>query len=228
MIPECGRCSRIPRRSARSPSVLVISAMIRPTRSSGCSSRPRCFKGADIGGTLLREAGVTTLGALRDKIFRSTQDPEQRARALEGQLSRAWRVSGKTAAMFFSAVTVPDLCVRSPPWQVGVDWTRFVVIDSNVDLFLAAIGYAGSSSYDARREFVRAISRRIDLTSFRSNVHAYNPRLVQQAMFTFMSATNRRTNPRDCMHVGTAACGRCPRALVKLCPVHDVSRGMPL
>ncbi len=49
---------------------------------------------------VLREAGVASLSALRAKVLRSTRDPQERARLLEGHLSRGWRISDKIASMF--------------------------------------------------------------------------------------------------------------------------------
>jgi len=74
-------------------------------------------------------------------------------------------VNQKIASMFLSGVTNPDLSDGTAPWARGVDWTYFVVVDSNVDLFLASIGYGGGLSYDARREFIRAIAQHIDLSA---------------------------------------------------------------
>jgi hypothetical protein len=94
-----------------------------------------------------------------------------------------------------------------------------VVVDSNVDLFLASIGYRGGRSYDARREFIRELAREIDVSEFAPALHRFNPRIVQQAMYLFMSAANRRAAASDCMHRGEAACSTCPRAVRTRCPV---------
>lgn len=167
----------------------------------------------------IREAGATDLPALRDQVLKSVQDPLVRARALEDALSRSWRVSQKIAAMFLSAISNPDL---SPaPWAEGVDWTHFVVIDSNVDLFLAAIEYRGSGTYDARRSFVQQIAHRIDLRTMENGVSSYNPRIVQQALYLFMSLTNRRQIASDCMHQGPQSCRNCPSPLSKICPARS-------
>jgi hypothetical protein len=161
---------------------------------------------------------------LRAGVLRSTRGRSARARALEGALSKAWRINQKIAAMFLSSVTNPDLSRGLAPWTAGVDWTYFVVIDSNVDLFLASIGYHGGGTYGARRAFIEALARRVDLRAIDARVRRYNPRLVQQAMYVFMSSANRRATPADCMHVGPSACAACPRALARRCPVRRPSR----
>lgn len=168
---------------------------------------------------MVREAGVADLAELRTTILERHEDALERARALETALSRAWRVNQKIASMFLSAITNPDLSRGLAPWTRGIDWTYFVVIDSNVDLFLSTIGYEGASTYDARREFVRALARKIDLSGLAPDVQPFNPRLVQQAMYLFMSEANRRAASADCMHIGASACRACPRALRRRCPV---------
>lgn len=170
---------------------------------------------------MVRESGAEDLSGLRRLVMEREQDPLVRAQALEQELSRAWRVSQKIASMFLSMITNPDLSRGLAPWTSGIDWTYYVVIDSNVDLYLASIGYGGTGTYDARRDFVRELARRIDLTEFDDRLQPYNPRLVQQAMYLFMSSANRRAAPTDCMHVGAAGCAACPRALRRQCPVES-------
>ncbi len=166
---------------------------------------------------VLREAGARDLRALRARVLAATASPQDRAVALERVLMRAWRVSDKIAAMFLSAISNPDLSPGLAPWSEGIDWTRYVLVDSNVDLFLASIRYRGPASYDARREFVQALARRIDLQAYRPGFHAYNPRLVQQAMYMFMSRTNRIATTSDCSHHGPGACRACPTVLSSRC-----------
>lgn len=168
---------------------------------------------------MVREAAVPDLAALRRKVVADELDPLSRAKAMERELSRAWRVSQKIASMFLSMITNPDLSRGLAPWSEGVDWTYFVVVDSNVDLFLESIGYRGIGTYEARREFVRAIAREIDLAALSPGLHSFNPRLVQQAMYLFMSEANRRAISADCMHRSPSACAACPRPVMRRCPV---------
>lgn len=171
---------------------------------------------------LLRDAKVQDLSALREAVLLGVTDPLERARALEAALSRAWRVNQKIASMFLSMVTNPDLSPGMTPWRDGLDWTYYVVVDSNVDLFLESIGYRGGKSYDHRREFVRELARRIDLSELDARLQPFNPRVVQQALYLFMSAANRRAARQDCMHAGADECGRCERSLRRRCPVARV------
>lgn len=165
----------------------------------------------------VRESGASDIPALLSTAARRANDPEAKARAMVDALSAAWRVSEKIASMFLSMVWNPDIT----PGVVArrdLDWRHFVVIDSNTDAFLAAIGYHGLGTYEARRRFLRALSERIDLKRMRPGLRRDNPRLVQQAMYLFMSVTNRRAIPGDCMHLGASACAVCPAQLAPVCP----------
>lgn len=173
---------------------------------------------------MVREAGVSDLSALRRKVMKAQRDELTRAKALEVELSRAWRVNQKIASMFLSMVTNPDMAHGHAPWSEGLDWTYYVVVDSNVDLFLASIRYDGGASYDARREFVRALAREVDLREHDSSLHAFNPRIVQQAMYLFMSTANRRAAAADCMHEMPTACRACPRVVRARCPAVSSGR----
>jgi hypothetical protein len=167
----------------------------------------------------IRDAGALDLPSLRASVWRETHDPLERAMQLESVLSQAWRVSHKIAAMFLSAVTNRALAGDLAPWSDGVDAEYFVVIDSNVDLALAALGYTGPKTYFARREFVTALATHIRLDRMRAGLPSSSPRLVQQALYLFMSKSNRRANSRDCHHGGPASCARCPIELSAICPL---------
>lgn len=171
---------------------------------------------------MVRESGAGDLPELRRLVMKRERDPLIRAQALEQELSRAWRVNQKIASMFLSMITNPDLSRGLAPWSRGIDWTYYVVVDSNVDLFLASIGYRGTGTYDARREFIRDLARGIDLTEFSEGLQAFNPRLVQQAMYLFMSAANRRAAVADCMHLAPGPCAECPSAVRRRCPANPL------
>lgn len=168
----------------------------------------------------VREGGAQDVADMLGRARASVRGRASRARALIETLSRSWRINEKIASMFLSVITNPDLTPGVPVWR-DVDWRHFVVVDSNVDLFLGAIRYRGNGTYGARRAFIRAASQAIDLRVFRRGLRKDNPRIVQQALFVFMSTSNRRAMPRDCMHIGPAACARCVRELARICPVRQ-------
>lgn len=174
---------------------------------------------------MVRESGAGDLPDLRRRVMKRERDPMARAQALEQELSRAWRVNQKIASMFLSMVTNPDLSQGLAPWSRGIDWTYYVVVDSNVDLFLSSIGYQGTGTYDARRAFVRELARSVDLTEFHDGLRSYNPRVIQQAMYLFMSAANRRAAATDCMHAAPISCQTCPSALKRRCSVSKTTGG---
>lgn len=159
------------------------------------------------------------LGLLRRKVFASTTDPLGRAQLLASRLSEIWRVSDKLSAMYLSLVCAPHMGLASPPWHEGVDWSWFVVVDRNVDLFLESVGYDGHGTYEARRAFVRELASKVDLRAIDPSWPAFHPRLVQQAMYLFMSASNRRAATQDCVHKAT--CVSCPSVLARRCPVRS-------
>lgn len=173
----------------------------------------------------LRAHDVADLSSLREQIWGASSDPHARAVALEEALSRSWRISEKIAAMYLSAVTNRDLSGELAPWADGVNSDHFVVIDSNVDLFLRAVDYDGPMTYRARRAFVQALAARVHLDELHPGVRRYNPRIVQQALYMFMSESNRRESAADCSHQAPSSCRACPRALAVNCSVNAGARG---
>jgi hypothetical protein len=166
---------------------------------------------------LLRAHDATSLAQLKDRIWAETTSRHERAKRLETAISNSWRVSEKIATMFLSAITNRDLSGDLAPWADGVDSSRFVVIDSNVDLFLRTVGYAGPMTYQARRSFIQALARRVQLDELHRGLSAYNPRLVQQGLYMFMSVSNRRASAKDCSYANPPTCGKCPRPVFTLC-----------
>jgi hypothetical protein len=171
---------------------------------------------------MLRENGAEDLAALRQRVLAEFDDPCERAIALEQRLCAAWRVSDKIAAMFLSAVANPDLSPGLSPWTPGIDWRRYVVVDSNVDLFLKQTGYPGPWTYEARRSFVTKLAVRVDLSELHEGMDPNNPRIVQQALYMFMSASNRRSAAVDCARAMPASCATCSTSLRSICPFGSV------
>jgi hypothetical protein len=171
---------------------------------------------------MLRAHGVESLSDLKRKIWADTPSPSERAIRLESALSDCWRVSEKIAAMFLSAITNRDLSGGLAPWSDGVDATHFVVIDSNVDLFMDAIRYPGPFTYAARRQFLQHLASHVPLDELLPGLERFNPRLVQQAFFLFMSRSNRRVNVTDCSRQ-TGRCEECPRLVARLCCLRRIA-----
>ncbi len=62
-------------------------------------------------------------------------------------------------------------------------------------------------------------ARGVDLGALVPGLPAWHPRLVQQALYVFMSRSNRRLAGGDCTRLGMEACLACPAELVARCPV---------
>lgn len=167
---------------------------------------------------VLVENGDEGLSGLRKRVLATPAAPLARSEMLLSELSRMWRVSLKIASMFLSAVTNPDLEGASAVWREGLDWRRFVVIDSNTERFLTAVGFNNAGGYAGRRAVIEALAAEIDLRRLNPDLQSNNPRLVQQAMYMFMSAPNRRANPTDCWSAAPASCLSCELQLRRACP----------
>ncbi|KAF5052607.1 hypothetical protein DSECCO2_407100 [anaerobic digester metagenome] len=165
----------------------------------------------------LRSLESNSLSEFKRNVFAKIADPLQRAIALEQGLSRIWRVGEKIVAMFLSAVTNSSLSGSLSPWSEGVDSNYFLVIDSNVTLFLKSIGYSGSMTYAARRQFVYDLASRVNYGKYKQDFEHYNLTIVQQALFMFMSESNRRNSQRDCSHAAPTSCNKCSDLVSRYC-----------
>lgn len=168
---------------------------------------------------VLKEGNWENLNELYQMALKSSPTRRGRAKLLEQHLSLAWRVNQKIASMFLSMLTNPAL-LEKPPWIKSIDWSYFIVIDSNIDIFLKSIKYNGGSSYDARRDFIAALARRIKLQLPGGEPVSGNPRIVQQALYLFTSSANRRALVGDCTRLDI--CTSCPRALASRCAFSPV------
>ncbi len=168
----------------------------------------------------LYDRGEGGLARFYREVTSVTRDRRARGALLLQRVRQVWRIDVKIASMFLAALTNPDLGGPRPPWAAEIEFTDFIVIDSNVDRFLGLLGVAArGASYDARRRVVLRVAERTPLDEMKPGLRPFNPRLVQQAMYVFMNASNRQATPTDCMHAGEAACRTCDRALVRFCPV---------
>ena len=103
------------------------------------------------------------------------------------------------------------------PWFPNVDGNELVVVDTNVARAvngLRAPRPGARTTYDAHAQWVRAQAARIDLRVFKPDLPAYSPRLVQEALYTFCSKSNRIARGDACAG-RTIPCARCAPAL---CP----------
>ncbi len=167
---------------------------------------------------MLREAGVDDLCALERQVVAAYRTRDARTAAMGQALRRIWRVNDKISAMFLSAMAATGLSRANGPWRRDLAGDRLVVIDSNVDAFLTRVRYRGQTTYSARRDFLLALARAVNLRKLHPTLHRFNPRLLQQGLYAFMSKVNRGDDPADCTNVD-GSCGRCPGTLSAICPV---------
>lgn len=83
-----------------------------------------------------------------------------------------------------------------------------------------AVWSSGSAGWRPADEWLRGKYRRVR-NSVASGLESHNPRLVQQAMYLFMSSANRQRAEGDCSTEGRQRCARCPRALRARCALES-------
>ena len=169
---------------------------------------------------LWRGGGVQTL---LDEVCRGEPSPTMRAALLVERFAAVHRVGRKLATMFVSALSTPALAPGLTPWFPEIDGNELVVIDTNVARAVDVLrAPSASKTYGAREQWVREQARRLDLRELRAELPKYSPRIVQQALYTFCSRSNRVATNDPC--VGRV--GPCASCVPMLCPliVHPRSR----
>lgn len=155
------------------------------------------------------------LNALVADTIRSEASPGVRALLLVTTLQRVHRVGRKLATFFVSALSTPSLAPGLTPWFPAIDGNALVIIDTNVARAVDALRMGrGQRTYDARAEWLRRQAAEIDLRRHRHDVPSYSPRLVQQALYSFCSKSNRVAQGDSCREAAPACLG-CAR---RLCP----------
>ena len=154
---------------------------------------------------------------LRSPCLRNL-DPAARANALVDRLASVHRFGRKLATLFVAALSTPALAPGLTPWFPFIDGNELVVIDTNVvraTTVLSPSSASGSRNYDALARWVRSHAVGIDLAGFHQSVPRYSPRIVQQALYSFASRSNRVANRDPCAGGLGLACSSCVEAL---CP----------
>jgi len=157
------------------------------------------------------------LARVRSDVIARSTDPQKRADLLVEQFARIHRVGRKLATMFVSALSTPALAPGLTPWFPEVDGNALVVIDTNVARAVDALRDPGAAkTYDARASWVCNQAGTLDLRQFGSHLPPYSPRLVQQALYSFCSKSNRTTNDDECA-LSERHCSAC---VTSICPFH--------
>jgi hypothetical protein len=159
------------------------------------------------------------------EICHKEPSPAKRAELLVERFSCIHRVGRKLATMFVSALSTPALAPGLTPWFPEVDGNQLVVVDTNVSRAVDALSSAGRlKTYDARTAWIRDQAAFIDLHEMNPDVPSYSPRLVQQALYTFCSKSNRVARGDSCLMTP----GPCEECYPTLCPLSPASALQPL
>lgn len=161
-----------------------------------------------------------------DALTRTLAAIAEAAREARGELlvqhfSTVHRVGQKLATMFVAALSTPALAPGLTPWYPMVDGNDLLVIDTHVARVLNTLGCT-ETTYRGRAQWLRRYASDIDLTAFHPNVPRRSPRLVQQALFTFCSRSNRTARGDPCA-TADAACAACSP---ELCPFVSPASGL--
>ena len=148
-------------------------------------------------------------------VCREDAAPTKRAALLVERFARVHRVGRKLATMFVSALSTPALAPGLTPWFPDIDGNDLVVVDTNVARAVDALrDPRAPRTYNARERWLREQAAQIDLREFRPDLPSYSPRLVQEALYTFCSKSNRIARDDSC-RTRLAPCVHCSS---KLCP----------
>jgi len=155
------------------------------------------------------------LKRLLKQVIADESEPQARAALLVGHFAKVYRVGVKLATMFVSALSTPALAPGLTPWFPAVDGNALVVVDTNVARAVDRLRKGeGLTTYEARANWIREQARKLDLREFASGAGSYSPRLVQQALYSFCSKSNREAQGHGCP-AGGPGCRQC---VPVLCP----------
>ena len=141
--------------------------------------------------------------------------PTKRAALLVKRFAQIHRVGRKLATMFVSALSTPALAPGLTPWFPDIDGNELVVVDTNVARAVDALRKPGEpKTYEAREAWVREQAMMIDLRAFSPSLPRYSARLVQEALYTFCSRSNRLARGDRCATRSTP----CPGCVPRICP----------
>jgi hypothetical protein len=214
------RCEHLRTAAAFDSSCDVHRVIARETASCGHRPRSRCHvKDATLAIRRMNDMGMLPtsawllvgpkgLGSWFDHACAATSSPTERARLLAARLATIRRIGPKLAAMYVSALSVPELTPGFAPWWPEVDGSRLVVVDANVARLIDHLRRGrGPRTYERMASWLIAVADRIDLRALQGGLPASSPRLVQQALYVFRSRSNRVERRDGC---ATRPCNSCP------------------
>jgi len=191
-----------------------------------CTHRPAQYCHVKEASSLLRRTGdmgklptsayihlwpALVSGMLAAGPIAAATGPVERAHAMVRQVSRIYRIGQKLATMFVSALSTPALAPGATPWFPYLDGSALVVVDTNVARAVDALrGPGAAQSYESRAAWVFERAALIDLRVYSPDLPPRSPRLVQQALYTFCSRSNRKARGDLCDSTGCPASSLCP------------------
>lgn len=134
-----------------------------------------------------------------ERVCALDADPQKRAAQLVNFVGGVYGVGEKLATMFVSALSVPALAPELTPWYPEVDGAGLLVFDTNVVRVVDALrGPRASRTQEARARWLRTQAAKIDLREYGPDLPRHAPRLVQQAIYSFGSKSNRIVRGDPC------------------------------
>lgn len=168
------------------------------------------------------------IGTVLSEVCNEDPSPTKRANILVERFGQVHRVGWKLATMIVSQLSTPALAPGLTPWFPEIDGNDLVVVDTNVARAVDALrGLGGAKTYGARERWVREQAAQIDLRAFRADLPRYSPRLVQQALYTFCSKSNRAARGDACAEIANACSGCAPTICPFRLPGGDPSMAAP-
>lgn len=155
------------------------------------------------------------LTKLLSEVQASEVDPQRRAELLVERFAGIHRVGVKLATLFVSALSTPALAPGLTPWFPAIDGNALVVVDTHVARAVDLLrGPGAAATYASRAGWIREQADWFDLQKYNSALPRFSPRMLQQALYSFCSKSNRRAAATDCP-ADAAPCGSC---VPVLCP----------
>ncbi len=159
------------------------------------------------------------LATLLREVCSGEMSPTRRATLLVERFTAVHRVGRKLATLFVSALSTPALAPGLTPWFPDIDGNELVVVDTNVAGAVDTLrGPDAARSYGARAAWIRRQASRVDLREFRSDLPAYSPRIVQEALYAFCSRSNRAAAGDRCAALAEGGGAVCATCAPRLCP----------
>jgi hypothetical protein len=154
----------------------------------------------------------TGFWGLIDRIAADIASPTQRATELVEQISGSWGIGKKLASFFVSSICTPSLYPEFAVLFPDFDGNQTLVIDTHVRRSVGKLSHNRAVTLEQQERWLLKTARGFRLTDFHPKVPSYSPRLIQQALYSYSSRSNRVARGDPC------ASRRCDRCVKIVCP----------